>query len=68
MTHHTGDPGFPGLVTLNAALHNEGKDEETLKALEVKLSHAPTVVEDESFYVSSLPWFGISCADHEGLG
>lgn len=65
MTHRAGDPGFPGLVTLNAAFQNERKDEETLKA---QLSHAPTVVEDESFYVSSLPWFGISCADHEGLG
>jgi len=39
-------------TTVNAAHQNEDKDEETLKTPGVKLFHAPTVVEDESFYVS----------------
>lgn len=39
-------------TAMNAAHQNEVKDEETLKTPGVKLFHVPTVVEDESFYVS----------------
>jgi hypothetical protein len=41
-------------LAVNTALQKEEKDEEPLKAPGVKLSHAPRVVEDESFYVSLL--------------
>jgi hypothetical protein len=41
-------------MAVNAAPRNEEKDEESLKTPGVRPSHAPRVVEDESFYVSLL--------------